>query len=434
LSGKVIAARLAATQLLHGVLFDKKLLSNLLALETGPLERLSGPDRARAQSLVTGVLRHLGRIDAVLAAFMERPPPPKVMQTLRLVTWELLGEGTAAHGAVNAAVEIVRGSRKAGHLAGLVNAVARKVASEGPAIWQNQAPQSLPSWLARPIAKNFGPQSLAPIEAAHQAGAAIDISLKNPSRAPEFERALNAARLPNGSLRLSGRPQVSHLPGYAEGDWWIQDAAASMPAGLLGPVKGLRVLDLCAAPGGKTMQLAACGAEVTALDVSAARLGRLRENLDRTGLQAQVIVADALNWRVGRLFDAVLLDAPCSGTGTIRRHPDLPVVKAGMDMADLFELQAGLIDAAFGFLKPGGRLVYCTCSLLPREGEVQLSAALGRLPGASVAAPVPAVPPGVEEKWRTSEGGWRLRPDYWPDLGGMDGFYMALLEKAAPAQ
>jgi 16S rRNA (cytosine967-C5)-methyltransferase len=197
-----------------------------------------------------------------------------------------------------------------------------------------------------------------------------------------------------------------------------------MAARLLNAQPGEAVLDLCAAPGGKTMQLADAGARVTALDISAPRLERLRENLARTGLQAEVVVADALEWAPATPYDAILLDAPCSATGTIRRHPDLPHVKDGSDLPALISLQAALMDRALGWLKPGGRLVFCTCSLLPEEGEHQLAAALSRHPGLSVLRPDL---PGIAPEWITPAGGLRLRPDHWADLGGMDGFFMVCL-------
>jgi 16S rRNA (cytosine967-C5)-methyltransferase len=232
--------------------------------------------------------------------------------------------------------------------------------------------------------------------------------------------------LPTGSVRLPDGVQVSTLPGFAEGDWWVQDAAAALPVRVLDPRAGERILDLCAAPGGKTLQLADAGAEVTALDQSGARLERVRENLARTGLTATVVEADALTWDSAGGFDAVLLDAPCSATGTIRRHPDLPFAKAGSDLTDLLALQARLIDRALDLTRPGGRVVFCTCSLLKDEGERQVAAALERHPGVSVG---PAEGPGLDAAWRSDDGGLRLRPDFWPDAGGLDGFYIARLQK-----
>ena len=219
---------------------------------------------------------------------------------------------------------------------------------------------------------------------------------------------------------------MSGLPGFEAGAWWVQDAAAAVPARMLGALEGRRVLDLCAAPGGKTLQLAAAGAAVTALDVSDARLGRLRENLARTGLGARVVVADALGWTPAGKFDAILLDAPCSASGTIRRHPDLPHLRGGGNPATLVALQATLLARAYQWLAPGGRLVYAVCSLLPSEGEEQVARFLAATPGARVVAP-DAAALGIEPGWVDAAGGVRLRPDYWPERGGMDGFYAACI-------
>ncbi|MCT4373659.1 RsmB/NOP family class I SAM-dependent RNA methyltransferase, partial [Yangia mangrovi] len=259
---------------------------------------------------------------------------------------------------------------------------------------------------------------------AHAAGAPLDITVA--SDAAGWAGKLGAELLPTGSLRLAEPGQVSALPGFDEGAWWVQDAAAAIPAKLLGDVAGLTVLDMCAAPGGKTMQLAAAGAEVTALDLSEGRMARITENLLRTGLKAVTVVGDALEAEGS--FDAILLDAPCSATGTIRRHPDLPHAKQGEGISELIGLQAAMIDHALGLLKPGGRLVFCTCSLLPDEGECQVEEALARHDGLTV-APLEAA--WIEPKWRSEEGGLRLRPDYWPERGGMDGFYVAVLQKPA---
>jgi 16S rRNA (cytosine967-C5)-methyltransferase len=252
----------------------------------------------------------------------------------------------------------------------------------------------------------------------------VDLTLK-----PGATAAIpGAVVLPTGSLRLTEAGQISALPGFEAGDWWVQDAAAALPAQVLAPRPGERVLDMCAAPGGKTLQLAAMGAQVTALDISDQRLKRLRDNLARTGLSAEVVVGDALDHR--GTYDAILLDAPCSATGTIRRHPDLPHAKDGSDFAGLIDMQARMLDHAWTLLAPGGRLVFCTCSLLPDEGEVQVDRALATLPGAAVDRTALALP-GVDPGWITPEGGLRLRPDYWPEIGGMDGFYIACLRKSA---
>ena len=232
--------------------------------------------------------------------------------------------------------------------------------------------------------------------------------------------------MPTGSVRLVDAGQVSALPGFNTGDWWVQDAAAAIPARILNAQKGEAVLDLCAAPGGKTMQLAASGATVTAIDISKGRMERVSQNLIRTGLSAEVEVADVFDV-IGQ-YDAILLDAPCSATGTIRRHPDLPFAKDGSEFGMLMDLQARMIDHALTLLKPGGRLVFCTCSLLPDEGEVQVEEALERHPGLSVDRAA-LEQPGIDPAWVAEEGGLRLRPDLWAELGHMDGFYVACLRR-----
>lgn len=383
----------------------------------GALEQLSPGDRARAQRLAAETLRRFGRSQAVLEPLTPRRPRPEVMDILTLATTEMLGLGEAPHGAVNAAVALARaGSPKVRAAAGMVNAVLRR-AAEGQATWDAAEPSRLPDWLREPIAAAWGEAVADAIEAAHERGAPIDLTGKPGVETPGEALLTGSHRLPPGA-------QVTALPGYQEGAWWVQDAAAALPVRLLAPEPGERIADLCAAPGGKTMQLAAAGAEVAAIDLSPARLERVRENLARTGLSATLIAADALVWRPETPLDAVLLDAPCSAIGTIRRHPELPLIRDGSAIPDLTALQAALIDHALTLLRPGGRLVYAVCSLLPAEGEDQLAAALARHPGLRVERPEL---PGIAPDWITEAGGLRLRPDYWPDRGGMDGFFMARL-------
>ncbi len=411
-----LSARLGAVRLLTAVLQDGAMLGPLVADASGPLAGLGADDMARAQRLCLTVLRQLARADAILAPHLRKAPPTFILNILRLAVVELDG-GAAAHGVVHVAVECARSDRRASHFAGLVNAVLRKVPG-GPLLVDMPVPK-LPRWLRQPMVHAYGRDAVAGIEAVQVASPPIDITLKaNATAKPE------GMALPNGSLRLKDFVRVSSLPGYATGDWWVQDAAAAIAVPLLAPARGERVLDLCAAPGGKTMQLADAGAKVTALDISDVRAARLRENLARTGLSAEVVIADALHWQPDASFDAILLDAPCSASGTIRRHPDLPYVKDGSELAGLVDLQSTLIDRALAMLAPGGRLLYCTCSLLPEEGEGQLAAALLRHPGLRVQRPDV---PWIDPFWITDQGGLRLRPDYWADLGGMDGFFMALL-------
>lgn len=389
------------------------LLSTLADDPSGPLSPLPPAERARARRLATDALRQVEPADRRLAPFLRKAPPPEVRAILRLATVEL-ASGAAAHGVVNSAVSLARSDRRSASYAGLVNAVLRRLPPgpfDGPA-------QRLPRWLRQPLVHAWGREAVAAIEAVAALTPPLDLSFRPGAVLPE------GRLLPTGSLRIEAPGQVSALPGYAEGGWWVQDAAAALPARLLAPGPGARVLDLCSAPGGKTLQMAAMGARVTALDISAPRIERLRANLARTGLTAEVVVADALAWVPEAPFDAILLDAPCSATGTIRRHPDLPFVKDDGDLPGLIALQAALLDRALGWLAPGGRLVFATCSLLPDEGEGQLAAALARHPGLRV---LPADLPGMAPEWVSPQGGLRLRPDHWADRGGIDGFFMVAL-------
>ncbi len=417
-----LPARRAAHHLLMQITGEGRLMAELVA--AGALADLPPEDRARAQRLASDALRGLDRADRMLKPYLKKAPPPHVMNALRLGVIELCS-GEAAHGVVNAYVEIVARNKRTQSMKGLANAVLRKVADEGPDGWAARPVPLTPGWLRQPLVAAWGREAVTAMEAAHFAGAPLDLTAKGDPQT--VADATGGTVLRTGSVRLSGGHQVSTLPGYDSGDWWVQDAAAAIPVKLLGDVAGLTVLDLCAAPGGKTLQLAAGSADVMAVDLSERRMARVAENLARVGLAANTVIADAFAFDQGG-FDAVLLDAPCSATGTIRRHPDLPYAKDGSEFGALIDQQERLIDHALTLLRPGGRLVFCTCSLLPDEGEVQVEDALTRHPGLTVA---PIEVQGVEPEWRTEEGGLRLRPDYWPDLGGMDGFYMAVLTKPA---
>lgn len=415
-------ARKAAIYLLNGVLIDHRQLSEMI--EKGALDRYSPQDRARGQRLALDVLRGLERADRLLDRYLRKRPALNVRNILRLGTVELC-QGGAAHGVVADMVALAGGHHKNKQLRGMINAVLRRVAEEGVGPWKDLRIPRLPKWLRDPLVSAWGAGAVSGMEKAHFQGAALDITVKED--APGWAEKLGGMLLPTGSIRLESPGRISALPGYEDGAWWIQDAAAALPVQLLKPKAGEAILDLCAAPGGKTLQLATSGAKVTALDISDRRMARVRENLDRTKLKATCVIGDALEHQ--GIYDAILLDAPCSATGTIRRHPDLPFAKDGSEFSDLIVLQTKMLDHAVTLLKPGGRLVFCTCSLLPDEGEVQVEDAITRHEGL-VAERASLDMPGIDPKWITEEGGLRLRPDHWPDLGGMDGFYMAALRKA----
>lgn len=417
-----VPARRSAVYLLDEILDEGRLMSELLG--AGVLDKLPVDDRARAARLAQDTLRGLERADRILQKHLKKYPPTTVRNALRVGTIELC-QGAAAHGVVNAMVELISRHNRYAHLKGLTNAVLRKVAADGPETWNTLRVPRLPKWLRVPLVQAWGPEAMAAMEAAHFAGAPLDLTAKTDAEA--VAKATGGTLLPSGSVRIMDAGQVSAMPGFAEGDWWVQDAAAALPVQVLAPQPGEKILDLCAAPGGKTMQLAAAGSDVTAVDDSAGRMARVKENLARTGLKARLVVEDALE-TVGE-YDAILLDAPCSATGTIRRHPDLPHAKDGSEFGALIELQEQLIDRAWSLLKPGGRMVFCTCSLLPDEGEVQVDEALLRHP--DMRADEAALDlPALDATWRTVEGGLRLRPDFWSEQGGMDGFYMVCLRKA----
>lgn len=416
-----LPARRSAIFLLDQILGEGKLLPELIG--AGVLDKLAPDDRARAQRLTIETLRGMERADRILQRHLQKYPPLTVRNALRVGTIELCNGG-AAHGVVNAMVSIISKHKHYGHLKGLVNAVLRKVATTGPEQWPSLRIPRLPKWLRGPLVDAWGGEVVLGMEAAFFAGAPLDLTAKIDPEA--VAKAVNGTLLPTGSVRVSVGAQVSAMPGFTEGDWWVQDAAAAVPARVLDAQPGERVLDLCAAPGGKTLQLAAAGAQVTAVDISPGRMERVSQNLVRTKLEAEVQVADV--FALEGQYDAILLDAPCSATGTIRRHPDLPFAKDGSEFADLIDMQGRMIDHALTLLRPGGRMVFCTCSLLPDEGEVQVDEALERHAGLSVDRAA-LERPGIDPAWITEEGGLRLRPDFWADKGNMDGFYLACLRK-----
>ncbi len=418
-------ARAVARDVLQLVLDGRRTLDSVM--ETMPeVARLAPRDRAFARLLAATVLRRLGQIDEVIDGMLDRPADlshGRTRHALRLGAAQLLFLATPPHAAVSETVALAPQRHR-----GLVNAVLRRVAREGEAraARQDAARANTPGWLWDAWTAAYGEPTARAIAGIHLREPPLDITVRT---APEvWARRLKAAILPTGSLRRATAGPVTALPGYDDGAWWVQDAAAALPARLLGDVAGRRVIDLCAAPGGKTAQLAAAGAEVVAVDSSAERMRRLEANMRRLGLAVRTVVADARTWRPGRPAELVLLDAPCTATGTIRRHPDVARLKSPEDVARMVEVQDRLLDAAVEMTAPGGRLVYCACSLQPEEGPDRIAALLARGAPVRRRAVLPAEIGGLAE-CVTAEGDLRTLPAHLADAGGLDGFYAARLER-----
>jgi 16S rRNA (cytosine967-C5)-methyltransferase len=411
-----VSARGAAAELLVIVLDERRTLDEAFSF-SNEYGRLEGRDRAFAAAIARATLRHLGRIDAALGQFLTQPLADTAQLAraiLRAGAAQILFLKTPAHAAVSESVETANQARGARGFAKLINAVLRKVA--GLAEAPGKASDDLPPWLRARWAAAYGADTVEAIARAQADAPPLDLTVK--ADAACWAEKLGGAVTPTGSVRLAMPDNVAALPGYEEGAWWVQDAAAALPVKLLGDVRGLRVLDLCAAPGGKTLQLAAAGAHVTALDISDNRLGRLRRHLTRTKLEAEVICADALQWQPAALFDAVLLDAPCSATGTLRRHPEAAWLRTPAHVLGFAKTQEQLLNAAIGFVKPGGILVYAVCSLEPEEGPAIVARAKD-----AKRAPVSGLPPEL----LTPQGELRTLPSHFAEAGGMDGFYAARL-------
>jgi 16S rRNA (cytosine967-C5)-methyltransferase len=396
------------------------------AMNRPPFSTLPQRDRAWARALAATAFRRLGPIDAILAARLQKPPPERVRSILILGLVQLLHRDTPAFAAVATSVQLAEANRGSRPLKGLVNAVLRGVGRDPP---PEAAPEEhLPPWLAARWGATYGQETMRAIAAAVPAEPPTDVTPRDPADAGTLAPLLQAEPLPGGSLRSALRGELAEWPGFKEGRWWVQDFAAAIPARLLDVKPGETALDLCAAPGGKTLQLAAAGAEVVAVDRSASRLKRLRENLARVDLKAEVVVADAAAWTDERQFDAVLLDAPCTATGTFRRHPDVLWAAAPGDIVKLAALQTRLLDAAAVRVRPGGRLVYCVCSLEPEEGEMQAAAFLARRPDFRL-APIAAGEGGAPAAG-AKDGTLRLHPGLADPAGGMDGFFIARFVRA----
>jgi len=429
-----LAARRLAVEILEAVLHRRRPFDEQLEDAEPQLAALPERDRALTRALAASVLRRLGTLRHLLGQFLERGPPadvPRVETALLLGAAQILFLDVPNHAAVDLSVRLVRADRRAARYAGLVNAVLRRIAREAATRLRDADTTALdtPAWLMTRWTTAYGTETARAIAQANGHEAALDLTVKDGPTS--WANLLGGRVLPTGTVRTIAHGPVAQLSGFAEGVWWVQDAAAALPARLLGDVRGKSVADLCAAPGGKTAQLAQAGARVVAVDRTETRLARLRQNLARLKLTADLVAADATQWQGGP-FDAVLLDAPCSSTGTIRRHPDIPWLKREGDIGALTALQRSLIEQAVELVRPGGLLVYCTCSLEPEECEAIVA---GLLAGNSQLRRRPVAPEEVGGlgDLLTPAGDLRTLPCHLPDpmpqLGGMDGFYAARLER-----
>ncbi len=431
-----LAARRVAIEILETVLRRHRPLDEQL---DGPqahpgLSALADRDRALVRKLLGTALRRLGSLRALLAAALDRGLPagaPRLEAVLLVGAAQILWLEVPDHAAVDLAVRLVQADRRTARYAGVVNAVLRRLARDGAAMLAALDAGALdtPEWLMTRWTRTYGFAAARAIAERHAVEPPLDLSVKADPQG--WAARLRGRVLPTGTVRTLVQGRISGFPGYTEGAWWIQDAAAALPARLFGEVRGRSIADLCAAPGGKTAQLASMGADVTAVDRAPARLARLRDNLARLGLRAETVTADVTEWQ-GGTFDAVLLDAPCMSTGTIRRHPDIPWRKRATEIEALVDLQRRLLDRAAGLLKPAATLVYCTCSLEPEENEQQIAALLARDPGLR-RRPIAAQELAGLAELVSPLGDLRTLPCHLPDpdahWAGLDGFYAARLER-----
>ncbi|OKO70008.1 RsmB/NOP family class I SAM-dependent RNA methyltransferase [Bradyrhizobium sp. NAS96.2] len=434
-----LAARRIAADILDGVLHKHRTLDDQLdgAGAHPGLKSLADRDRALMRRLVSTILRKLGTLGHLLSRLLDRGIPtdaPRAQSALLIGAAQILWMDVPDHAAVDLSVRLVQSDRRAAKYAGLVNAVLRRCAREGQGLIDEISTQTLdlPPWMLARWNAHYGEATAREMALALGHEPSLDLTVK--SDAAQWASRLHGETLPTGTVRTLLQGSVTMLPGFAEGQWWVQDAAAALPVRLFGEIKGKAIADLCAAPGGKTAQLALAGAQVTAVDRSPARVARLRDNLTRLALQADTVVADAAEWPAeAASFDGILVDAPCTSTGTIRRHPDVAWLRQEGDIAALSALQKRLLQKAIHLLKPGGTLVYCTCSLEPEEGEHVIAALLASESGLR-RAPVETSEVAGLDDIITADGDLRTLPSHLPSadprLGGLDGFYAARLVKS----
>jgi 16S rRNA (cytosine967-C5)-methyltransferase len=435
-----LAARRIAADILDGVLHKHRTLDDQLdgGAAHPALKTLADRDRALMRRLVATILRRLGTLGHLLSRLLDRGIPtdaPRAQSALLIGAAQILWMDVPDHAAVDLSVRLVQSDRRAAKYAGLVNAVLRRCAREGAGIVDEVKSDmlDLPPWLLKRWIAHYGEDNAKAMAHAISHEPSLDLTVK--SDGAQWATRLHGELLTLGTVRTVLQGSVTMLPGFSEGQWWVQDAAAALPARLFGDIRGKRILDLCAAPGGKTAQLAQAGAEVTAIDRAPARIARLKDNLARLSLAAETIIADANEWQGDAKggFDGILVDAPCTSTGTIRRHPDVAWLRQESDFAALTALQKRLLQKSAHLLKPGGTLVYCTCSLEPEEGEAQIAALLTADSGLK-RVPIMASEVADLAEIVNAAGDLRTLPCHLPHadprLAGLDGFYAARLVKA----
>ncbi len=426
-------SRHAALSLIGQVLDKKQALDHVLEGDQAFLD-LDTQDRAFVRMMVSTLLRRLGQIDDLIQSAEDRTSTktPILQNILRLAVTQIMFMAVPDHAAVDTAVRL---TEKNGHTRqkAFVNAILRTITRSGPA-WlakQDEVRLNTPEWLLKTWVEDYGLAVATKIAEANLSEAALDITVKSQDDRNHYASVFKATQLLTGTLRKTTGGRVQDLEGFEAGDWWVQDASAAIPAQLFGDIDGKVVVDLCAAPGGKSMQLASLGADVVALDRSAKRLERVKDNARRLGFAEKIAtqVADATHWKPPQALQYILLDAPCSATGTIRRHPDVPYLKQEQDIHRLIDVQARILQNAFDVLAVGGVLVYCTCSLQKSEGEQRVETLLESNEHA-YRLPIQAKEDlGGYDESMTEEGDLRILPFHQASIGGMDGFYIARLTK-----
>ena len=399
-------------------------------LDRKVLDELPPNDRSLARAITSTTLRRRFQIEKILSGYMQKPLGRRggpAMHLLRLAVAQILFLDVADHAAVSTTMEIAKSDHKAKHFSKLINGVLRTIGREKDDILANLDPLDiLPEWLCKTWVRAYGKKTVANMATALCHEPYLDIATKSDPQ--KWAETLEGIALPTGSVRLKSRGAVPNLAGFEEGEWWVQDTAASLAPSLLGDVAGKTVADLCAAPGGKTAYLASKGALVTAVDNSAPRLEKLTENLKRLKLKADCVTNDVTTWKPEQLFDAILLDAPCSATGIVRKHPDILSLKAEQQISQMAALQRKILKAAVAFLKPEGTLVFCTCSLQPEEGEAILDYIEAENLPLKI-SPITADEIGGASQLIQENGTIRTLPHYLeqadPVLSGIDGFFMA---------